>query len=361
MPQSTTLRYRVLTLCVLVLGALAWGYGSSVAESAWAGAEGVGQGIVPYGEVSGSLETPHSSEAEDEAKIQEAIAASLPFLEREGTAWMDGKISIQEGASCVSCHQVPFALWGYQEARRAGVEVDAGGWQDLAHRAVEHALTDDNGRPGIYGPLMLAEVVTEQGEDWDTMLRQLMDQQDDDGRWRALGQFPSQHRPVDETDAVITRWNLLAVEAEASDEIAAVHSRAYAWQAEVPGESTETVLTRMLLAATKGDFEAREMHLDELQSRQNEDGGWSFLAGKASDAMTTGQVLYALALVGDGREAAGRGVEYLLAQQDEQGSWEVPSRLVTEEASEANDYVYHVWGTAWATIGLSRHLNPSES
>jgi hypothetical protein len=72
--------------------------------------------------------------------------------------------------------------------------------------------------------------------------------------------------------------------------------------------------------------------------------------------MTTGQVIYALALVGEGREVADRGVEYLLARQDEQGTWKVPSRLVTEEASEANDYVYHVWGTAWATIGLSRHL-----
>ena len=75
--------------------------------------------------------------------------------------------------------------------------------------------------------------------------------------------------------------------------------------------------------------------------------------------MTTGQVLYALARLGEARGVADRGVEYLLVEQDKEGTWRVPSGQITEEASEANDYIYHVWGTAWATIGLSRHLGES--
>ncbi len=42
------------------------------------------------------------------ADIRKAIKKSLPYLEKDGIAWMQGRISIQNGDACVSCHQVPF-------------------------------------------------------------------------------------------------------------------------------------------------------------------------------------------------------------------------------------------------------------
>ena len=51
------------------------------------------------------------------ADIRRAIKKSLPYLEKDGFAWMEGRISIQNGDACVSCHQVPFAVWSQSEAR----------------------------------------------------------------------------------------------------------------------------------------------------------------------------------------------------------------------------------------------------
>lgn len=78
----------------------------------------------------------------DEAR--EAVARSLPFLEKEGVAWMQGK-------ACVTCHQIPSMVWSFNEARRHGLPVDSGNlarWNRWAvdnalKRAVYFKLTDD--------------------------------------------------------------------------------------------------------------------------------------------------------------------------------------------------------------------------
>ena len=52
-----------------------------------------------------------------EDPVRRAVERSLPFLEREGAAW------IRERA-CLSCHHLPFLLWSFREARDRGVAVD---------------------------------------------------------------------------------------------------------------------------------------------------------------------------------------------------------------------------------------------
>ena len=66
--------------------------------------------------------------------------------------------------------------------------------------------------------------------------------------------------------------------------------------------------------------------------------------------------LYALATAGDERARAtlARGVDYLLARQRKDGTWQTPSKLTSTEPSREKDYIYRYWGTAWASIGLSR-------
>lgn len=51
------------------------------------------------------------------AKTRKAVERGLPFLEKEGVAWMKEK-------GCASCHHVPFLLWSHNEARTRGVAVD---------------------------------------------------------------------------------------------------------------------------------------------------------------------------------------------------------------------------------------------
>ena len=51
--------------------------------------------------------------------VQEAVVRSLPFLEREGVAWMND-------CGCMSCQHVPFLLWTHRTAQAHGLAVDAG-------------------------------------------------------------------------------------------------------------------------------------------------------------------------------------------------------------------------------------------
>lgn len=78
-----------------------------------------------------------------------------------------------------------------------------------------------------------------------------------------------------------------------------------------------------LVAAGVGPGEASTMRLQKiLLARQNQDGGWG-LDGKTSDALATGQTLYALRLAGhgDGESAIDRGTKWLVEHQAEDGAW----------------------------------------
>src|SRR3954470_20548901 len=49
--------------------------------------------------------------------VRDAVSRSLPFLEKEGVAWM-------EDHHCMSCHHVPFLLWSHRSAQAKGFTVD---------------------------------------------------------------------------------------------------------------------------------------------------------------------------------------------------------------------------------------------
>ncbi len=50
--------------------------------------------------------------------VRDAVSRSLPFLEKEGVAWM-------KGHGCMSCHHVPFLLWSHRSAQAQGFTVDS--------------------------------------------------------------------------------------------------------------------------------------------------------------------------------------------------------------------------------------------
>lgn len=78
-----------------------------------------------------------------------------------------------------------------------------------------------------------------------------------------------------------------------------------------------------LIAAGVGPGERAAQALqDQLLARQNPDGGWG-LEGAQSDALATGQTLYALRLAGhgDGEPAIDRGIAWLIQQQRKDGAW----------------------------------------
>jgi hypothetical protein len=56
--------------------------------------------------------------AQDAAQVRHAVDRSLPYLEKEGLAWI-------KNHDCLSCHQVTFMLWSHQEAQARGIALDS--------------------------------------------------------------------------------------------------------------------------------------------------------------------------------------------------------------------------------------------
>ncbi|MFN0054880.1 MAG: prenyltransferase/squalene oxidase repeat-containing protein [Planctomycetales bacterium] len=81
--------------------------------------------------------------------VRDAVSRSLPFLEKEGVAWM-------EDHGCMSCHHVPFLLWSHRSAQAQGFMVDSrklAEWDEwtrkdsLANRNLFTLRPYDLGRP----------------------------------------------------------------------------------------------------------------------------------------------------------------------------------------------------------------------
>ena len=189
--------------------------------------------------------------------------------------------------------------------------------------------------------------------------------QQPDGSWKASGQLPSQNRPRPESDAVTTQWTVLAL-ATIQDPTPATRDsmrRGLEFLKTVkPGASTESLIGALMVESRFGRPEQAKGLLEQLRSRENPDGGWSWRAGSAGDAFTTGQALYALRRIGveadDPAVRAGRNA--LIRTQTPDGSWpDAAATISTAKTAERLKKVvpiYRYWGSAWAVIGLTQTL-----
>ncbi len=306
-----------------------------------------------------AAETNEAASAPGSSRVRGAIERALAVLQADGDAWMEGSVPFQSGNGCVSCHQVPYGVWGLHEAARSGVALDAAAAQDLTRRAVAFSDNRRTGRPMSWSPMMLG-LGEAQAAEVDSYVGHLLAAQRPPGFWEAKGQFPSQRRELSETNAVATMLAMLALAPAAAedDEVAESLEVAWGWLLERgPGASTEWLALRAAVAAVRGETAEAGRLLDRLSGQQNEDGGWGWQPGEPSNAMSTGEALWTLGLAAVPAQraaVASRGLDYLLAAQGDDGWWRLPSRLVSGDANEGNDYVYAYWGTAWATIGLAR-------
>jgi Bacterial Ig domain len=121
-----------------------------------------------------------------------------------------------------------------------------------------------------------------------------------------------------------------------------------------------------LLAAGVGPGERPAQALQaQLLARQNDDGGWG-LDPKISDALATGQTLYALRLAGhgDGEAPIDRGLAWLVQHQGKDGAWR--SLTTGQGGGEKGEAMWAVLGlvamdvTSVAVNGLTdgQHVEP---
>jgi N-acyl-D-amino-acid deacylase len=195
----------------------------------------------------------------------------------------------------------------------------------------------------------------------EAMADALAGMQLDDGRWvHGPPRVPILGGPF-----VITAAAARVLQAygppERASEIAPHIDRARRWLAANAAQETHDAVFRMLgLHWAGADRSVVQRAADALRREQNADGGWTQLRGMNSDAYITGLVLVALHETGlPATDAAyRRGIDYLLRNQEPDGSWLVPTRAAPQNPYFESGFPYGKFqiisfsGSCWATMAL---------
>ncbi|HEY3839892.1 MAG TPA: prenyltransferase/squalene oxidase repeat-containing protein, partial [Bryobacteraceae bacterium] len=137
------------------------------------------------------------------------------------------------------------------------------------------------------------------------------------------------------------------------------------WMAKEAAPSTEDLSWKVLgLAWADREQAAKRRAMDNLLAMQRSDGGWSDLPTMESSVYQTGKALYALYVAGLATSDAAyqKGVRYLLANQQEDGTWHVKTRALGFQPylEVGFPHGYDQWmstaGSGWAVMALTATL-----
>ncbi|WP_020470142.1 prenyltransferase/squalene oxidase repeat-containing protein [Zavarzinella formosa] len=307
------------------------------------------------------------------AEARAAAERSLPYLMKSSAAW-------REDRKCVTCHQVPFALWPLNDARTRGIRVDEKFTDDLTAWSLNFCTTNknDNEFTGGFLSTMVKLILALEGstkkEDvakaYEFFVPIIAKRQRPDGSWKE-GNFieiRGARREGIETDTMWTLIGLNALEKQAGEVLTPLARDSIKKMRELglaslkdatPETRTDWLALRMLVEHQNGDPKQAEKWRKELLKRQNADGGWPFVKDGASHPLVTGECLYLLSvggLKGDEPEVR-RAWKFLVSAQEKDGSWKTTSRQEFGKSGKTkiNDVNTH-WGTGWAAVGLLRTL-----
>jgi hypothetical protein len=308
-----------------------------------------------------SAADPTPAAATDPKAVRAAVERSLTSLKTDGLDWMTSK-------KCASCHAVPMTVWSRHEVEKRGFAVDATTLDDLEMKALktytghpkfkpvsQDGTGDGLSKATVYlllGASAAAHKSEETEKELDRLAGHLLKTQQSDGSWKGNAASP----PVNDTDDATTALAVLALGAWDGDRTACTESRerALTWLRSAKLSPDNQSLALRLLVWHRFGKEAEWRPLEqELRKRQNKDGGWSQVRENPSDALATGQALYALAALGatDKDAAVVRAWDYLVRTQLKNGSWLVKTRV-----KNGHDVIISYHGSAWAAMGLADTL-----
>ena len=314
------------------------------------------------------------------AQVLDTATRGVRAIEASQAIWYDHQV-------CSSCHQQYQPAIAFAVARAHGVPVNEAlveqdGRRDRDFTNFGFARLDDAIQ--FRGPIepvlqegyrLLAVHAAGRKPDLTTNLtaRMLIARQRPSGDWSGLNQRP----PSSSSDFTKTAIGLRVVQlfhhpADAAASRSAI-ARAAAWLESHRGVETEDRTYQLLGLHWAGARRGLLSRLArELASTQQSDGGWGSVAGRASEAYSTGEALVAL------HEAGGmttsdpvwkRGVAFLIRTQAADGTWHVPSRLheparLSPPYFESgypygHDQFISAHGTAWAVMALASALPPA--
>ena len=298
-----------------------------------------------------------------------AVERSVKLLEKATTQFF-------ARSNCFACHEQPAAAFAVGAARAKGIAVDekaaSDRWTQLTAGVNATQLEGAAPLGGADNNLYLTEALVRSGykpdRTTDLLAANLAAYQGGDGGWHLPGYSRS---PLQDSDFSRTAMAIRALKtygtpgraAETRERI----ERAKQWMLHAEAVTTEDLAMRLAGVAAAGASAAELRKLAEpILARQGPDGGFAQRDNFTSDAYATGMTLWALAeakVIQPNQEVYRKGVRFLLATQNADGSWHVSSRATKFQIyfesgfPHGHDQWISTMATGWAANALALSLD----
>jgi ankyrin repeat protein len=309
------------------------------------------------------------------ASAEKALAALQTTAVKSREAFQR-HVSKQE---CVSCHQqyLPMAAVGH--ARNRSIRFDqqsARGQIDLLisltssfaarERTIQTLFHPEPAHTFGYELFGFAAEGASPSAATDGMVHHLVTIQASDGRW--INNLP--RPPMQSSDVTATALAIRAIKYYGwkgrEQEFAASIDRARRSLWTVCSRTNEEMVFQLLGLHWAGESdEMMTCLIRSLRQEQRNDGGWAQLPTLESDAYATGEALFALAHFVEhpmSDPAWQRGLRFLLATQEDDGTWHVARRAFPFQPTMNSGFPHHrdSWisaaATSWAVLALTQVL-----
>jgi ankyrin repeat protein len=328
---------------------------------------------------------------QDEALLREARARQGEALLREararqGEALLDVRTAVQRSvslleratsqffgkAACFACHEQPAAAFAVGAARPKGITIDEKTaderWTQITSGLNASQLEGAAPLGGADNNLYVAEALVRSGyapdRKTDILAANLAAYQSGDGGWHLPGYARS---PIQDNDFSRTAMGIRALKTYGTPgravEMKERIERAKQWLLHANPVTTEDFDMRLSGVAAAGASVSDLRKLAEpILAKQRPDGGFAQRDGFASDAYATGMTLWTLANAGvvqPNQDVYRKGVKFLLATQNSDGSWHVSSRATKFQIyfesgfPHGHDQWISTMATGWAASALS--------
>jgi ankyrin repeat protein len=278
--------------------------------------------------------------------------------------------------ACITCHNQSMPAQVAAAARERGIPVN----EDLAGknlrqiRAVYRPLGAESMQGSLVpgGDLTVGYIVmalAAEKHPLDKMAAALAHgvagRQMPDGSWiESQTRPPMEYSTISRTAMAVRTITLFPIEGRRK-ELDQKLGRARTWLLGAKPQSAEEYAMRLMaLAWTQAPRHELDTAAREWIARQRADGGWPQLPHLETDAYATGITLYAMHEAGIPATDAAykKGVEYLLKNQYQDGSWFVKTRSfpVQPQIESGYPFGYNQWissaGASWASLAIAYTL-----
>ena len=308
------------------------------------------------------------------SRVRAAVSKALPTLEAGSKGSADKR-------QCFTCHSQAIPVFALVEAKRLGFSVD----EDNLNRQMKHTyehlkrgLANYRLGKGQGGDILTAGYAlwTLDEGDWqkdevsEAVSSYLLNTQTELRHWRHRGIRP----PTSGSDFTATYVALRSLHHFGTDEqaeqISARQRQVGEWLGSTPLNETEDFVFKLSsLQYVNSGPQAVEEAASALLNLQREDGGWGQKEDMSSDAYSTGSALTALLRDGNvpsTNSSIQKGIEYLLANQLDNGTWHVVTRAKPVQEYFESDFPHgkdqfiSIAATAWSTLALLHTLKDND-